>query len=322
MRRSRLATALVTAFVGAALLAPPAGAAVPTIDLQPENLTRGADIAVPHIDEGDFVDGTRRVELPGTFARVIGKAGDAWLVGTDAVEGKRNRRVVRVEADGTVMTILTNIDHYTAILSADGSTIAWQQFADMGGKVTTYAASSADGEVLGEKGPANPARLLDVSADRVLFAGNTRAFQWKFAADRTRTLVKKLVGFADIEHDLLEFFTRNPYNGGCAKLVRLSDPTTKIWRSCVDRVQEVSPDGTRFVTTDLLADGVGPGRFTLREMDGTELAIYTTGSFVRIAWESPTTVLLDVNGLKKFATVRCTLTACENATDPVRAKLP
>jgi hypothetical protein len=315
-------TAFTAALATTATVVLPAQAAAPTVELQPHELTRGADIAVPHIEDGDFVDGTRRIELPGTVARIIGPSGEAWLVGTSNVDRKRNRRVVRVEADNTVTTILTNLEESTAILSADGSTLAWQRWVNGGRKVITYVASSADGEVRGEKGPTNPTRLLDVSADRVLFAGNTRAFQWKFATGRSRTLVKKFVGFADIEHDLLEFFTKDPYNGGCAKLVRLSDVSTKVWRSCDDRVWQVSPDGTQLVTTDLLADGVGPGRLTLREIDGTALVTYTTGWFEGLEWESAETLLLRVNGLRKYATVRCTLTACENATDPVKAHLP
>jgi hypothetical protein len=71
----------------------------PGVDLQPEDLTRGAAIAVPHIEVGDFVDGSRRVELPGTVARVIGQVDDGWLVGTTNVGRKRNRRdPVKVEA--------------------------------------------------------------------------------------------------------------------------------------------------------------------------------------------------------------------------------
>ena len=72
-RRPTLVTAAVLA--AAAALAVPAQAAAPTVDLQPQHLVRGADIAVPHIEDGDFVDGARRVALPGTRARVLGPSG-------------------------------------------------------------------------------------------------------------------------------------------------------------------------------------------------------------------------------------------------------
>ena len=240
MRHTRLATAVTTALttlvVGGTLLAPSAGAAVPTVDLEPQQLTRGADIAVPHIDEGDFVDGSRRVELPGTVARVIGQVGDGWLVGTSNVDRKRNRRVVRVEADGAVEVMLSDIDTSTVILSADGSTLAWQRFVNGGRKTITYAYSVADEAVVGTMGPRSPVDLLDVAADRVILSGSSRV--------------------------------------------------------------------------------------PLREIDGTRLASYTTGWFSGWEWESPSALLLDVNGRRKFATVRCTLAACENATDPVPTMSP
>ena len=152
MRRS-IATPLLAALAAGAALAVPAQAAAPTVELQPDRLPRGADVAIPHIEDGDFVDGARRLELPGTEARIVGRSGDAWLVATGNVDRNRNRRVVRVAADDTVTDVLRNIDTYTVILSADGSTLAWQRFVDKGRKVITYAASAVDGTVLGSKGP-------------------------------------------------------------------------------------------------------------------------------------------------------------------------
>jgi hypothetical protein len=114
---------VLAAITTALTLTAPAHAAAQIIELQPQRLTRGADVAVPPIEDGDFVDGARRVELPGTVARVLGRSGDAWLVGTNNIDVKRNRRVVRVEADGAVVDVLRNIDPSTVVLSADGSTL-------------------------------------------------------------------------------------------------------------------------------------------------------------------------------------------------------
>lgn len=329
MRRSRPTSVLLTArtaslaaLIAGATVVLPVQAAEPTVELQPHELTRGADIAVPHIEDGDFVDGSRRIELPGTVARIIGPSGDAWLVGTSNVDRERNRRVVRVRADGTVVDVLRNIDTSTVIVSADGSTLAWQRFVEQGRKVITYAASAADGTVLGSKGPGRHVSLLDVDATRVVLASGTRVFQWKPASGNSRTIVKKLSGLASIEHDLLSVYTKDPYRGGCTKLVRLSAPRMKIWKSCRDRVAAISPDGEEMLTFHILTDGLGPGEIHLREVDGTRLATYTTNWFSGWEWESPTTVVLDVNGRRKFATVRCTLDACENATDPVPVQVP
>ena len=68
MRRTRTAGLVLAAITTALTLAAPAQAAAPTVELQPQRLARGADIAVPHIEDGSwgdvFVDGPRRVELP------------------------------------------------------------------------------------------------------------------------------------------------------------------------------------------------------------------------------------------------------------------
>lgn len=317
-----LLAALTTVLATGAALAAPANAAAPSLQLQPQTLARGADIAIPHIEDGDFVDGDRRVELPGAVARVIGEADDGWLVATNNVDRKRNRRVVRVEADGTVVDVRRNLDPSSVIPSADGSTLAWQRTVNGGRKVITYVASADDGTVLGEKGPGSPVSLLDVDAAKVVISGSNRVFQWRFTTDRSRTLATRRGGVASIEHDLLSIYTKDPYVGGCTELVRLSDRRDVVWRSCRDRITRLSPDGTQMLTFHILTDGVGPGELRLREVDGTKLASYTTNWFSGWDWESPHTLLLDVNGQRKFATVRCTVTACENATDPVKVTAP
>jgi hypothetical protein len=329
LRSRRTATvlaSLATATALAASVLAPAQAAAPTVELQPQQLTRGADIAVPHVEDGRwgdvFVDGARRIELPGRVARVLGRSGDSWLVGTNNVDRKRNRRVVRVAPDGSVTDVLRNVDPSTVILSADGSTLAWQRFVSKGRKVITYAGSAADGTVLGTKGPARNVTLLDVDATRVVLAGGKRVFQWRPASGKSRTIVRKMSGLASIEHDLLSIYTKDPYLGGCTKLVRLSKPRVKVWKSCRDRVAAVSPDGTEMLTFHILTDGIGADEIRLREVDGTRLAIYTTSWFGGWGWKSPGTVLLDVNGSRKSATVRCTLGDCENATDPVKVQTP
>jgi hypothetical protein len=74
------------------------------------------------------------------------------------------------------------------------------------------------------------------------------------------------------------------------------------------------------MTFHILTDGLGPGEIRLRTIGGTKLATYTSNWFSSWGWESPGIVLLDTNGKKQSAVVRCTRDACENATDaePVR----
>lgn len=322
MRRSVITLAVLAAVT----LALPAQAVAPTVDLQPETLPRGADVAVPHVAEGRwggvFVDGDRRVELPGRLARIIGPSGDSWLVGTANVGVKRNQRVVRVGPDGAVTDVLRAIDESTVVLSADGSTLAFQQTVRKGRRVVTHVVRASDGAHLGEKGPTAPVDLLDVDATKVVLGSDTRTFAWSFTRDRTRTLAKGMSGDADLSLDLLTTWTKDPYEGGCTVLSRLSRPSTKIWRSCRDRVAAFSPDGTQVLTFHKLTDGLGPGRIHLRTLEGRKLATWTTGWFGSWGWESPGVVLLDANGSERAATVRCTPERCENAADPVPVQAP
>ena len=321
MRRS-IVTVAVLAAVSLVL---PAQAAAPTVDLQPDELRRGADVAVPHLEDGSwgdvFVDGDRRVELPGRIARIVGRSAGDWLVATQNADYKRNRRVVRVAADGSVTDVLTDIDTSTVIVSADGSTLAWQRFVRSGRKVVTYAARASDGELLGSRGPAAYADLLDVDARKVVLGSDSRTFAWNPTRDRTRTLARGMSGDVDLSLDLMTSWTKDPYEGGCLVVSRLSS-RAEVWRSCRDLVAAFSPDGTHVLTFHKLTDGLGPGEIHLRTLGGRKLATWTTGWFDDWGWESPDVVLLGVNGKRKAATVRCTLAECENASDPVKVQAP
>jgi hypothetical protein len=164
--------------------------------------------------------------------------------------------------------------------------------------------------------------VVAADARRVLVDTTERLAMWRVGADTVRTVTRRLTGQASFEHDLLTTYTKDPYLGGCTKVVRLSDLGDTVWKSCRDRVAAVSPDGTRMVTFDILTDGLGPGVIHLREIDGTKLATYRTNWFSGWEWESHDTLLLTVNGRKMASVVRCSLGSCENATDPVPVTAP
>ncbi|GAB3034927.1 hypothetical protein GCM10011376_19680 [Nocardioides flavus (ex Wang et al. 2016)] len=329
LRSRRTATvlaSLATATALSAALLTPARAAAPTVDLQPQQLTRGADIAVPHIEDGQrgdvFVDGARRVELPGRIARVLGRSGDSWLVGTNNVDRKRNRRVVRVAPDGSVTDVLRDVDPAGLVLSEDGSAL-FAVVRPRRGAATVKVWGALLGTDAAERTFRGYPEIVTASGSKVLLRTTTRTFFWNWARDEVRRpLTTAVTGLASMEHDLLSVYTKDPYLGGCTKLVRLSKPRVKVWKSCRDRVAAISPDGTEMLTFHILTDGLGPNEVRLRGVDGTRLATYRTNWFGGWGWESPGTVLLDVNGKHKAATVRCTLDACENATDPVKVQVP
>lgn len=323
MPLTRTAGLALAALTAAITLVAPAQAAAPTVELQPHELGRGADIAVPHVEDGDFVDGSRRVELPGTVAEVVGRSGDAWVVAThrtNRVGEWRNRRVVRVEEDGTVTGLLRDVDAATLRLSEDGSRLVGPTTSDR--RTTVKVWSAADGSVIAERTFSGYPDVVAADARRVLVDTVGRLAVWRVGSGTVRTVTRRLTGLASLEHDLVATYTKDPYLGGCTELVRLSDLEEVVWRSCKERVPAVSPDGTQMVTFGILTDGVGPGEVNLRAVDGRKLATYTTNWFSSWEWESPTTLLLSVNGEKQASIVRCTLASCENATDPVKVSSP
>ena len=324
MHRS-LTTSLLAVLATAAALAVPAGAAAPAVELQPQRLARGADIAVPHVEDGVFVDGARRIELPGTVARVIGPSVGGWMVGThrtNAVGERRGGRVVHVHPDGSVRTVLRDVDPSTVSVSEDGSALLGVPHTGRSRAAVKVWSPLTGGQAASRTFGGWP-EVVAANGAKALVRTATRTFWWNWARDEVRTpLTTGLTGAASIEHDLLVTYTKDPYLGGCMHLVRLSRPKVTRWKSCRERVAAISPDGTQVLTFHILTDGLGPGEIHLREIDGTRLATYATNWFSGWEWESPSTVLLDVNGRRKSATVRCRFDACENATDPVQVSAP
>jgi hypothetical protein len=76
-------------------------------------------------------------------------------------------------------------------------------------------------------------------------------------------------------------------------------------------------------TIDLLSDGIGPNLVTVRSGSGTRLARFdVNGWFGEIGFENATSLLLETNGRRKAATVRCTDAGCERASDLSRTVQP
>lgn len=326
MRRTT-ATALISALAAAIALAAPATAGAPTTDLQPQRLERGPDVAGPRIEDGVFIDRDRRIDLPGTAAEIIGDTPTGWVVGTfrtDMAGNRKGGRVVKVDRSGSVRTLARHVDPSVMRLSEDGAFLVGVPDSSRSrGTVTVWGVvSMTDGPAAERRFRGYP-EVLAADGVKVLIRTTTRTFWWNHARDEVRTpLTRQIAGPADVQHDLLQTFTKDPYLGGCAQVVRLARPRTVRWRSCGERVAAFSPDGATMLTIGILTDGIGPHEITLRRTDGTKLAAWTTSWFSGWQWESPGTVLLEVNGARTAATVRCALAECENATDPVKVTPP
>ncbi len=310
-------TAVVATFAGTAFVAPAATAA--STDLQPEKLSRGADIAIPHIEGTEFVDGDRRVKVGGEQAHLIGRAGRAWLVGTTNSQGSAKYRVVRVKPDNSTKVIKRGVAFWEMSVSQNGKYLINIGAAKR--KLTPVRVySTSSGKLKFERDFASYPDALGMDGSRVLLSTWGKGVSWwDTASGKVTRVTKKTANFVDLSNDLLATYTKDPYKNGCVVLSRLSSPSTRLWKSCDERIDAISPDGERMATVDLLADGIGPSRVWERQIDGTLLGSYTTNYFGRIGFESDTDLLLEVNGDLKQSTVRCSAGACKNATDPKSA---
>lgn len=319
--RTAVAAVLV---LGSASVGAPTQAAAP-IDLQPEDLSRGADIAVAHIEDGDFVHGDRTVDVGGERAFLIGRSGRGWLVGTSNVDGIGHYRILRVGPDYSVKVIKRGISFFELTLSENG-----RFFVHIGRgsrrAVPVRVFSARTGELKVEKDFADYPEVVGMDGPRVLLSswapGNMGVRSWDTRTDETTRIARGPANIVDIGNDLLATYTKDPYAGGCVRLSRLSSPSTRLWKSCSERIEAFSPDGERMATVHILSDGLGPNEVREREIDGTLLGDYATGWFGQIAFESNTKLLLEVNGDTMASTVRCSEGACENASDPVRVRQP
>ena len=310
-----LTTLTAIAVAAAALIAAPAFAAVPITDLDPATLARGADVAIPYVDDGKtFVDGDVRVSLRGRYAWLLGASGDDQLV---AVNVKKRTAVRRIDASGTVTTVMTTPTAGSMLLSENGRKIVVTGITS--GKAqprTVYSATT--GEEQGRRTFPGYPETKGMRGSRVLMSTWERGtYWWSSRSDKLITVSKRPAGIVDFGNDLFSSYTGDPYEGYCTVLAPISKPGRTIWRSCKERVESISPDGRLIATVGILVDGHGPGKVTLRTVTGTKLAQYRTdGWFGEIMWEDDDTILLDTNGKAEAATVRCTVAVCENGTDP------
>jgi len=305
--------AALTATVLASPFAPvSSSAAADTVDLShPGTLDRGDDIRLPHLKGTTVVDGDVRVEVPGAMA-LLGPSGDDYVVLTRTDQSRY--RVKRVTSDASATVLLRGRNANYTELSEDGQYLL-RNDNERRTRITAFDAT--DGSEVASRRFRSYASILEADAGTVLVSTwqpRLRTVEWDIVAG-TRSLVVDRVGSqADISADRLSYYTGDPYDGGCLRVVALSDPDTVLWESCRQRVYAFSPEGDLLATVHLLADGVGPGEVQLRETDGTILVKYAATWFNHVYWEDADTLLLEANGRKKGATVRCDGTDCERAT--------
>lgn len=317
---TRLHTAFAALAATAALIAPtvPAhagGTPVDTVDLsRPGTLERGDDIRIAHLEGTTIVDGDLRIEVPRVMT-LMGTSGDDYVVSTRRAKRPRYQ-VKRISADGDRTLLLRGRKALYTELSGDGAHVIHNDNRRRT-RITAYDAT--DGSEVAHRTFRGYAEVLDADGGTVLVTSwqRQRTVAWDLATG-TRELIADRVGYqADLSTDRLAVYTEDPYRGGCTVVSTVSDPGTRLWRSCRQRVVAFSPDGALLATTDILADGAGPGEVQLRGTDGPLLTKYHANWFGTVQWEDDDTLLLEANGRRRGATVRCDGSACERASDVV-----
>lgn len=305
---------------GAALLlaAAPASASVRTTEISPGALPRGEDVAIPHIEGRTIVDGDTRIRVDAPRVVLIGTSGDGYVVHTSGKDGFSRGRAFRVEPDGSLQLLARHTTAPDLLLTDDGEHLV--RARDLPKERTAVLVVDAhSGVEVASRTFQRWVFSLDGDDGRVVLSSWTpaaRTVWWDFESDTVRTIVGRTGGVADIAADRLGSYTGDPYDGGCYVLSTLSDPADVLWRTCGERAVEFSPDGRTVALVGILDDGIGPTQVTVRRVSGgAALAKYRTSWFGAIRWESDDALLLDANGERKSATVRCVLTDCERASD-------
>ncbi len=309
----RTLAVVATGALAATLVATPASA-VPAQHLNPAKLPRGADVKIPHLEGKTVVDGSVRITVKAANVALLGKSGSAYIVGTSDRNG-RNGRVLRFETNGT-STDLGKTRVFETVLSGDGQTVVSSRSSRRG--TTVKARSATTGAVVAKQSFDGYQNVLDAQGTKVVIGGYDKSGTqlWDSATDTVTQLTRRYGYEADLSLDLLASFTKDPYDGGCTVLTSISKPGKRVWQSCGEAITRFSTDGSHFAAVHILSDGIGPSAVKVRTIAGTAVGSYdVNGWFGHMVFEAPSTLLLETNGRRKAATVRCTAATCERASD-------
>ena len=317
MRRLITTTTALLALAAPLATAAPAVAAPADIEIKPGTLARGPDVAGAHLDGKTIHDGDVTVKLTAPRVLLYGKWNDFYIVATGDREWG-NVKLLRVSADGVTKRLRKFIDPFNTQLDSDGGQVAYS-YGDSTSKPTIAVYDlDQDAEVTVNAFGSLP-QLLDFDEGVVVASFwdfKVKTISWDTTADTTDRVNSKQGNYASVAHDLVGFFNKDPFNGGCQVLAHLSDPADVLWTNCDERIDAVSPDGKRVATIPLLSDGIGSADVMVRRIGGAPVVHYSiNGSFGRIWWETPTKLLMESNGANKSALVRCKVELCDRASD-------
>ncbi|WP_109509896.1 hypothetical protein [Nocardioides speluncae] len=323
MKRLLTACAATAAIAVPLAMLPAAAHAEPTKNLAPNQIDRGPNPKIPYVDGSTVVDGTRKVKVNAAQVQLLGKAGTASYIVVAAGRDGGNARLLRVRAGQPAKVLARGDQTYEAVLSGNGTRVALTT-RESGARTTIKVISTSTGTTQRTGTFQGSVNKLDFAGDRVLLSswGPARTFVWNYKTNTRKTINNKTGYEGSFKSNRLAFYTADPFEDGCSVLTRITAPTTPIWRSCTDRVAAISPDASRLATIDILSDGLGPRRVTMRTGAGRALVTYKTSWFGAIEWETNRALLLETHGQTWTATVRATATTVNRATKLTRTVQP
>jgi hypothetical protein len=317
MRRLLTTTMALLALAAPLMGAAPSVAAPADIEIKPGAIKRGPDISGAHLVGTTIVDGDVEVKLKAPRALLYGKWKKYYIAATGDKEWG-DVKLWRVSPAGVTKRLAKFIDPFNTQLDPDGGQVAYS-YGDSTSKPTIAVYDLAQKEETSVNAFASLPTLLDFDEGLVVasfFSFKVKTITWDTVSDVTLKVKSKMGNFASVAHDLLGFFNKDPFNGGCQVLTHLDDPSDVVWTNCDERIEALSPDGKRVATIALLSDGIGPADVMVRKVGGAPVAHYSiNGWFGRIWWETPTKLLMESNGTSKSAVVRCKVQVCDRATD-------
>lgn len=297
---------MITALLSALLAA--------TVSLHPGALPQGPHPDGPHVERRVLHDGEMRMTFRAPRVTYLGSLGDRYVVRLSRADGS-NARVMWIRANEKQRVLLRGPASHDAVVSSDGKHVLTAPYSSRR-STTVNVISTASGKEVASRKFRGSVSVLDATDGRAVLGGwsPNRTFWWSYDGDDDVSGINHRVGYlASIAADRVASYTRDPYNDGCSVLSTLS--SSRLSRSCSERVAAIAPDGSRIASIHILSDGLGPSSVNVRESSGTLLATYEAPYFFgTIRWETSTALLMDTYGQRRWATVRCEIDDCERAS--------
>lgn len=307
---------LFLALVPLLLLAAPAAAAAPTVEIHPAQLPRGEHLPAPYVAGRVLHDGSVRIRFHAPRVTLLGTSGKRYVVHLMQTDGS-HARVIWARADGTRKVLARGVELGLVRLTGDGHDLVTTA-AQTSKRTRLRVLNARTGHLVQQRTFRGTVDVLDADESRTVLGGwsPNRTFWWNYRSNATQRIVKRTGYFADITADRVAAYTRDPYQGGCSVLTDLHRPITRLSRSCSERVVATTPNGRRVATVGLLSDGPGPAAATVRRArHGAAIVRYEAPYvFGEIRWQDNHRLLLDTFTTRKAAWVRCDGTDCERAS--------